>query len=171
MRIFPGSRFAIVESSVRCMQTSRQGTKVHTFKQDASLTIFNACRVSTLFPTHVALARRNGPSRLVSLPEDKVWEIDSAFQIPDALKALQAAIPGAAAVQPGVNCRGVFCTPQRPPLPTGRLTAAAMCSIVAALQPADCVLVDESLTSGPTYWQASKVRAMHDAIGYAFVHL
>lgn len=40
----------------------------------------------------------------------------------------------------------------------GRLAAAALCQAVAAVQPADTVLVDESLTSGNAYWEASKVR-------------
>jgi hypothetical protein len=49
--------------------------------------------------------------------------------------------------------------PMRPPTVTaaGRLTAAALCQVVAALQPPDAVLVDESLTSGNAYWEASKV--------------
>ncbi|KAG2438886.1 hypothetical protein HYH02_010683 [Chlamydomonas schloesseri] len=100
------------------------------------------------------------------------------------LTRLAAALgPAAAAVRPGFNCRGVFtpCLPSRPPLPpscftagdaagsTGsggsghgdsgggsRLTAAELCAVVAALQPAGCVLVDESLTSGGSYWEASK---------------
>jgi hypothetical protein len=40
----------------------------------------------------------------------------------------------------------------------GRLTAASLCQALAALQPPDCVLVDESLTSGAVYWEVSKVR-------------
>ena len=129
-----------------------------------------------------------------SRPE--VWEFD-----PQALSAagwgaacvltrLAAALgPAAAAVRPGVNCRGVFATPSRPPLPPSctaggvnagitssasasvggssgsgssggsgsRLTAAELCGVVAALQPEGCVVVDESLTSGGSYWEASKV--------------
>ena len=42
-------------------------------------------------------------------------------------------------------------------LPAGVLTAAALCQAVAALQPAGTILVDESLTSGTAYWDASKV--------------
>jgi hypothetical protein len=40
----------------------------------------------------------------------------------------------------------------------GRLAAAALCQAVASVQLADTVLVDESLTSGNAYWEASKVR-------------
>ena len=34
------------------------------------------------------------------------------------------------------------------PSPTGKLTASKMCAILAALQPEDAIVVDESLTSG-----------------------
>ena len=37
----------------------------------------------------------------------------------------------------------------------GAMTAASACAVVAACQPADCLVVDESLTSGSTYWNAS----------------
>jgi len=36
-----------------------------------------------------------------------------------------------------------------------KLTPDAMCAVVAALQPEDCVVVDESLTSGTSYWDKS----------------
>lgn len=48
--------------------------------------------------------------------------------------------------------------PTVPPLPstsTGRLTAAAMCATIAALQPEGAIVVDEALTSGTAYWEAS----------------
>ena len=43
--------------------------------------------------------------------------------------------------------------PESPP--DAALTAASACAVVAACQPADCLIVDESLTSGSTYWNAS----------------
>jgi len=39
--------------------------------------------------------------------------------------------------------------------PDAALTAASACAVVAECQPADCVVVDESLTSGSTYWNVS----------------
>lgn len=42
------------------------------------------------------------------------------------------------------------------PSHAGRLNAAALCEVVAALQPAECIVMDESLTSGNSYWEASK---------------
>jgi acetolactate synthase-1/2/3 large subunit len=96
-----------------------------------------------------------GPSRLVRQPDADIWEFDSgAVDVPAAL-ALLADTVGGARVAPGANCGGTFAPPGRPPLPAGQLTAAAMCAVVAALQPEGVVVVDESLTSGNAYWAAS----------------
>jgi len=65
----------------------------------------------------------------------------------------------AARIRPGINCRGLFPAAGRPALPSGRLTAAALCTVVAALQPEGTILVDESLTSGGAYFPASQVGA------------
>ena len=62
----------------------------------------------------------------------------------------------ASSITPLVNCRGSFCSSDRPKIPSGRLTASALCQIVAALQPAEAIIVDESLTSGNSYWDHSK---------------
>ena len=42
-------------------------------------------------------------------------------------------------------------------LHVGRLTARGMCAVIAAMQPSDAIIVDESLTSGGAYWDLSKV--------------
>ena len=44
----------------------------------------------------------------------------------------------------------------RPPLPTGKLTANAMCAVIAHLQPENAIVVDESLTSGTQYWELTE---------------
>lgn len=118
----------------------------------------HACSIATR--ADCLLACRDGPSALVQLPDDRVWELDASWCVAEALQLLEAEIPGAAPVRAGVNCGGVFAPPQpaRPPLPTGALTPQALCQVVAALQPADCIIVDESLTSGTAYWEASKAR-------------
>jgi len=46
----------------------------------------------------------------------------------------------------------------------GPLTAPVLCQVLARLQPADAIVVDESLTTGATYWDGS-----HDA--RPFTHL
>ncbi|KAK9806179.1 hypothetical protein WJX72_004533 [[Myrmecia] bisecta] len=99
---------------------------------------------------------KDGPSHLVNLPDDAVWELDSGpFTITGTLEKLAQAV-GVSGVQPGVNCGGVFSAMSRPSVPSGRLTAAALCIALAALQPPDAIIVDESLTSGGAYWEASK---------------
>jgi hypothetical protein len=48
-----------------------------------------------------------------------VWEFDSGLvDLPAALRLLAEEL-GAAGITPGVNCRGTFCSPSRPPVPNG----------------------------------------------------
>lgn len=62
---------------------------------------------------------RGGPSHLVELHDDKVWELDSAStSIPEAL-ALLAKMVGGSTIVPGVNCRDIFAKPSRPSTPSG----------------------------------------------------
>ena len=42
-------------------------------------------------------------------------------------------------------------------LDAGKLTAQAMCALVAQSQPEGTIMVDESLTSGTAYWEMGKV--------------
>lgn len=92
----------------------------------------------------------------MALPDEAVWEFDSwGVDLPAALALLAEAV-GGGSVRPGVDCGGVFCPPARPALPAGRLTAATMCQTVAALQPAGAIVVDESLTSGSSYYALSR---------------
>jgi len=57
----------------------------------------------------------------------------------------------------GQAVRAVRDPSTHPPNRAGCLTAAGMSQLIAALQPEGCVVVDESLTSGGAYWEASKV--------------
>ena len=43
------------------------------------------------------------------------------------------------------------------PYLTGRLDARSLCGMLACLQPEGAIIVDESLTSGGSYWDSSKV--------------
>ena len=88
--------------------------------------------------------------------DDDIWEIDSEeMHVPSVLRDLSTAV-GADDVMPLSNCGGVFCAPRTPRLPSGRLTADKMCQVVAALQPDSSIIVDESLTSGNSYWNLSQ---------------
>jgi acetolactate synthase-1/2/3 large subunit len=62
---------------------------------------------------------------------------------------------------------------QRPALPTGRLTASKACVVLAALQPEDAIIVDESVTAGTNYYPLTASVPTHTlltlpggAIGY-----
>ncbi|KAL6753211.1 thiamine diphosphate-binding protein [Haematococcus lacustris] len=111
---------------------------------------------------------RDGPSQLLPasmIQRDAVWELDQPPGAPPgtvaaALKLLARQVAPAHDIIPGRNCGGVFAppTPSRPPLPPAgtRLSPPVLCTVVAALQPPDCILVDESLTSGGAYWDLSK---------------
>jgi hypothetical protein len=71
---------------------------------------------------------RDGPSQLLQQGDDAIWELDAAWGLTEALQLLEAQLPGAAAVKPGVNCCGMFATPHTPALPTGgRSFEAAYC--------------------------------------------
>lgn len=99
----------------------------------------------------------NGPSQVMNLPDESIWEIDSAdVHVPTVLNKLCEAV-GAHDITPFVNCRGTFCQRKGPAMPVhGKLTPDKMCQIVASLQPEGTIMVDESLTSGNAYWNLSQ---------------
>ncbi|QDZ24301.1 thiamine pyrophosphate enzyme [Chloropicon primus] len=99
-----------------------------------------------------------GPVDLIPLDEESLWEIDCGFDIDSALEMLYKET-GASRIVPGTNCRGVFVVKEsrpRRPAQNGKLAAMSMCNLIAAHQPEDAVVVDESLTSGTNYYEASK---------------
>lgn len=98
-----------------------------------------------------------GPIELIPLDEDNLWEIDTSFDIETAVDMLFQET-GASRITPGRNCRGIFVTEEaRPKAPrSGKLTAMALCKLIAHHQPRDAIIVDESLTSGTNYYEASK---------------
>jgi len=99
----------------------------------------------------------HGPSQVMNLPDEHIWEIDSAeVHVPTVLTKLCEAVE-ATGITPFVNCRGKFCKRKIPSMPvSGKLTADKMCQIVASLQPEGTIMVDESLTSGNAYWNLSQ---------------
>lgn len=88
------------------------------------------------------------------LPEEtKVWQLEGVADVAGAIRTLIAKIPKDAARNAGPK-------PVPPPArstfpPETRLTPAVLCTCVAKHQPADVVVIDESLTSGTTYWEAA----------------
>ena len=62
---------------------------------------------------------RDGPSQLVTLADDNVWQLDSScVNIPSALQQLMQETE-ASNIVPGQNCGGVFSQPGRPEMPKG----------------------------------------------------
>ena len=98
-----------------------------------------------------------GPVDLIPLNEDNLWEIDTTFNIESALDMLFRET-GASRINPGTNCAGMFVVKEsRPRAPTnGKLNAMSLCNSIARHQPENAIIVDESLTSGTNYYEASK---------------
>lgn len=137
-----------------------------------------------------------GPSHLLRLEEDRVWDLDvggdSERNVADVVVGLRDAVakrlgrhvPVSAkhnddaywtvpprprpklsfamdlsiddlSIDADVDRRQVHRDATSPATTQKKLTPDAMCAIVAALQPEDCVVVDESLTSGTSYWDKS----------------
>ena len=97
-----------------------------------------------------------GPTDILKLPEDNIWEID--FEVAAAVALLSKEVGGSGVV-PGRNCMGCFHTaPARPamPAPDSKLSPPALCNMIAHLQPENAIIVDESLTSGGHYFKASE---------------
>lgn len=127
------------------------------FPQDAAAALFQF-EVLVLVDVRRPVAQfgyEGGPSQLVTQPDSQVWELDSADADIPALLALLSDEVGGASVEPLKTCGGMFAPPARPALPQGKLNPKTMCHTVAALQPANCIIVDEVLTSGQSYWDAS----------------
>ncbi|CAG9464318.1 unnamed protein product [Pedinophyceae sp. YPF-701] len=130
------------------------------FPQDAKAEL-DKYAVVVLFDVRRPVAMfgyEGGPSEL--LPDadgDRVWEIDDDGPGLDAFVAALTAELAADAITPGRNCGGLFAGTAIPRVPKdGQLDAASLCAVVAALQPEGCIVVDESLTSGAAYWEASR---------------
>ena len=91
--------------------------------------------------------------------EHEVWEIDGSETSNIAALDLIANDLGAVSIKAGVNCRGYLSVPSRPSLSldlSRPLDPSSLCRVLAALQPEDCIVVDESLTSGSSYFSLSE---------------
>lgn len=79
---------------------------------------------------------RDGPSQLLSQPDDNKWELDGGLPVAEALQSLVQLVPGAQQVQPGINCGGRFAAASVPPLPAG----TGGCSEVVVALNAGCAV-------------------------------
>lgn len=96
---------------------------------------------------------RDGPQSLVSQSEDALWELDVPTMSPTAaLEHIAARLD----TGPPTTAPPAPPTPPAPMMPAdGALTPSAMCAVLVRRQPADAILVDESITSGTAYWDIS----------------
>jgi len=116
-------------------------------------------------------------SSLIRQSEDDVWEIEAppGGKLTDAFGAIEAALEkktnawktDIADAKNEKHHERVKRTAKENASreKSGKLTPAAMCGAIAKSQPANCVVVDESLTSGTSYWEAT------DAFSPQFTHL
>lgn len=118
---------------------------------DYSLIVTIDCRLPV-----AQFGYKGGPSQLITLDDDHLWQIDAGSHTSAAIGYLYDQVD-AQSVIPGQNCMGLFPPPRSSnSLPDGKLTAASLCAVVAQLQPENAIVVDESITSGGQYWELSK---------------
>ena len=116
-------------------------------------------------------------SSLIRQAEDDVWEIEAppGGKLEDTFVAIETALEkkeslwrtDIADAKNDKHREKVTRTAKETTLleKSGKLTPAAMCGAIAKSQPEKCVVVDESLTSGSMYWDAT------DAFSPQFTHL
>jgi len=92
----------------------------------------------------------------VNVEEDSIWEFDSAgCSIPAALQQLAEAL--AADETPDQTLPRNMSANGGVSLQSEALTPRTLCTAIVSLQPEGAIVVDESLTSGSSYWELSEV--------------
>ena len=135
-------------------------TRVPYFPQEASKFFAKYKMVVTIGARHpvAQFGYRDGPSKLLleeHFNEDNIWEMDAGVSVSTSLRMLSEAVSGVTIPNLSSPVEKTI-PPSRPPMPTGKLTANAMCTVIANVQPINAVVVDESLTSGTNYWDATE---------------
>jgi acetolactate synthase-1/2/3 large subunit len=92
---------------------------------------------------------QGGKSRLLTGDQQVIQIKASQPNLPESLENLVDALD--AVTKPTAITEG-FESIQRPDLPDGPLTATKACTVLAALQPENAIIVDESVTSGGAYY-------------------
>ena len=100
----------------------------------------------------------NVPSRLAP---DGCERIELAAPGEDAVGALEALADALGAPREGA----AVAAPPRPALPTGALDVASLGQALAALQPEDAIVVDESATSGAAWFAHAASAPRHTVLG------
>jgi acetolactate synthase-1/2/3 large subunit len=155
------SNFAKIERGADCPPL----VKIPYFPQQASrfLAQFELVLLCGTTPPVAQFGYRDGPSDLLAggaaggprTAQISHADLAAAFAFLDVRCAQLLARLAGGRVPPTAPLPTAM--PSTPlPLPAaGPLSALALCQTLACLQPAECVVVDESLTSGSSYWDAS----------------
>ena len=120
------------------------------FPQEAQayLQAFETVVIAGAAPPVAMFGYDGGPSRLLDPETTTAFRIDT-LDLVGGLKhvaGLVGAAPPTAAVPPAGG---------PPAAPTGHLNPNTLCQAIAATQPEGAIVVDESLTSGGSYWDQS----------------
>ena len=93
---------------------------------------------------------------MIRQDDARVWDIDAGARVSETLAMLRDEVSRLLLRRvPSESPAIRLPSPPPPPLPSGPLTPASLCAVVAATQPEGTILVDESLTSGGSYWDVS----------------
>ena len=93
---------------------------------------------------------------MIRQDDARVWDIDAGARVSETLAMLRDEVSRLLLRRvPSESPAIRLPAPPPPPLPSGPLTPASLCAAVAATQPEGTILVDESLTSGGSYWDVS----------------
>jgi acetolactate synthase I/II/III large subunit len=110
-------------------------------------------------PAPVAYFASPGKNAVLTSPDCEIHTLASAGEdYVGALEELAAALPP----------RGTQVAekkPERPSAPTGEITLAGLAAAVGALLPENCIVVDESMTSGRGMMAATRGAPPHDWLG------
>jgi acetolactate synthase I/II/III large subunit len=92
------------------------------------------------------------PSRLLTSDQQRVHIGTGLQDEAEALECLADTLEATSSLSGNVSLIAPY---RRPPPPVGVLTAEKVCQALAALQPANAIIVDESLTTGFSYYALS----------------
>jgi acetolactate synthase-1/2/3 large subunit len=111
-------------------------------------------------PAPVAYFASPGKNAVLTSAECEIHTLASPGEdYVGALKALASALPLCGTHSP------VERTPERPSLPSGGITLPGLAAAVGALLPENCIVVDESMTSGRGMMAATRGAPPHDWLG------
>jgi acetolactate synthase I/II/III large subunit len=116
---------------------------------DALLSQYDAFILAGTEEPVVFFGYKGGKSRYLT-ENQKQWRIDTDKQ--DVAATLQA-LTEAVGYSAGKHDVGSLLTQyEAPQLPSGGLNSKKMCAVIAALQPENCIVVEEGVTSGAPYY-------------------